>query len=448
MKNLRKIEKYTLFVFILMIYSCSSYKLINSNKNDVPKWISEPKKNYVVGYSEILLQNEYEKKFQLAQTKSINDVKRKIAYSIATIITSSFSIESRESVVNSLVSFREDTESITKIETSEIPKLTGITIGNIDSCYWEIVKENKKYKLRYFILYPFNQSNIDLYVEKWQIYENSLLNKINDIQNKEYKSIENLLNDISLLEYFSENSSENIRFKSYTALNILKSKISNVSYKIIDYSLGKLIFTLVYNGKIIQTDIMPEIEGHNGISFLKKYKEKNQYIINYDYSECNLSRRSFINIKFDLGLHGDISFSLEIDLSNSTLTKVSNELVSPIKIVCAEWKKGFLFNSCISHDFHFTICSHFQGSFKINKIELIIYKKDRYENKYRKDDNIVFNNLNLNFSGKGIHTFSLNLKGHGFDYDYNYLSEGRIHYINNYNNKSTFFSFSDIETIH
>ena len=50
-------------------------------------------------------------------TKSINDVKRKIANSIATIVTSSYSFESRESIINSLVSFREDTESITKVKS-------------------------------------------------------------------------------------------------------------------------------------------------------------------------------------------------------------------------------------------------------------------------------------------------------------------------------------------
>ncbi|MFW5781257.1 MAG: hypothetical protein ACOCXD_01680 [Bacteroidota bacterium] len=152
----------------------------------------------------------------------------------------------------------------------------------------------------------------------------------------------------------------------------------------------------------MKTNKTPEIQS-NCASITKTESEKTEWRILYDFNECKIKNKNYIEITFDYDF-SSITQKIPFDVSE--------------KMVAIEINKNISFQSLerdIFSNNRKVLCMIPVNAlsplpFKIERVELDIRRKSRTFTGKSKDKNLpslVFDNLNFKMQGKGIHYFKI-----------------------------------------
>lgn len=150
-----------LLLTTLLSNECFAQKVKDRNKRK-PDWVDEQPANFIVVCSTGSDMEE-------AKTKSINNVRERIASSISSSVKSTFTQTTKEEITGADRFWNEGSESKILIETQLAGALSGVSESFANDVYWEKIVTKKLVSFNYCILYPFSRTDLDGFMAQFEI---------------------------------------------------------------------------------------------------------------------------------------------------------------------------------------------------------------------------------------------------------------------------------------
>ncbi len=433
-----------LFIITILIFqwSCDSLKVIEKSAPQKPLWIYAIEKDYLVGEGS---GNDYNE----AKYNALQMVKEKIVSSVAQSITFEQNIKVNETRYKRAVEFLEEYTSKITSKTGNTAYLQGISLSQASDYYWEKQRENQIETIYYYIKYPFTENDIKVLMNEWEEQEKLLTERLDTLKFNEsdHKTVESIISEIEELQYLSGFFVDQRKAVADISINNLKNKLDAIQIVPIVDTLGVYNYFLQLGNEPIKTMQKPQVRSNCAqLTLLEADKEFAR--IQYNYDQCLVEKENYLEILYSFE-EWELNHITPFDVS---IKKVSIENNSDISFSSVR-KKTFKKDHTIKC--HFTIYSKSPVPFTINKIEFIpqLCRRNcnRYYN-YKSYPIVIIENVNLDFSGKGNHSFEVLVnvpksksKQWASTNGTSTKISGKIYYSSKLTGESKICEFSDLE---
>lgn len=277
------------------------FKLVEtSNPKGKPEWVTSFRDGY------IKVQTVEAATLTEAEDKVYNDLLGEIAKSVSSNIEVTVDHTTESIIMEKGITVTEYVETVKSeavLKVAKMPDFQGISITNADKYYerYYCKKTGEEY-YNYYLLYPFSRFELENLIQKYNANERAIMDRIvkdENVANDFYRTddIENAIRDLDNLA--SELGSSDFRIPRIdSAKGMLKSIIKRITIEVTDNRRQKMIFRLVYDGRIIGSSSMPKLSSKCAQDFDCK-KDGDDYVLKYDDAYCYYDN-DYIKISFNL----------------------------------------------------------------------------------------------------------------------------------------------------
>lgn len=388
---------FLLLIYSLFFTSCASLKIVERSAKEKPIWINGLEQNFLTGVG---VGNNYDE----AKMIALQMVKEKIVSAVAQSISFEQNIQVNESRYRNAYKFLEEYTSKSTSKSGNISYLQGVSLSKASDYYYEKHRENKIEKFFYYIKYPFSQEDIEKLIVEWKKQEDLLSQRLDSLKfnEKNYSSVESIIEEIEELQYLSDFFVDQRKAVSDISIKSLQNKLNSILVVPFIDTAGIYSYQLMLGENEISTNQIPVIKS-NCAKILKVDARKSSGNIFYEFDNCNIEDQNYIEIDYNFE-EWKLSHKVPFDVSSK---KISIEQINNISFISV--KKGW-FSSKHLIKCYFTVYSKSPVPFKINRIELtpMLCKMDCPEvGDYKRYPGIIFENVNQKFDGKGPHSFEV-----------------------------------------
>lgn len=444
-KQFKYFQSFCIFqlIFLLLILSsCANLKVIEKSAPQKPGWIYGIEKDYLTGEGSGKDYNE-------AKYDALQMVKEKIVSSVAQNISFEQNIEVNETRYKRAIEFLEEYTSKTTSKSGNRAYLQGVSLSKTTDFYWEKHRVNRIEKIFYYIKYPFTESDIQNLITEWEAQEDELSQRLDTLKfNKNgHDTVESIIAEIEELQYLSGFFVDQRKSVAEISIKNLKNKLNAIQIIAEIDTLGSYNYQLFLGNDVIETMQKPHITS-NCANIEEVINSNNNTFIEYSYDDCLVDEVNFLEIAY-LFEEWSLNHKAPFDVS---LKKISIENKSDI-IFSSVSKK--LFGKEHRIKCHLNIYSKSPVPFTINKIELLpqlCRVNCERNNNYKNFPIVIIEDVNLNFSGKGNHDFTVcvnvpkskSIKWASRNGKSTKIS-GKIYYSSKLTNEKKIYEFSDLE---
>jgi hypothetical protein len=413
-----------LFILILIAINLFSQEKVVKHDGDGQKWINTLESGYIItsGRAESL---------ELAQQQAIHNVKQSIVQSVAEHIKVNTSNKTTE--LNGDVNLFLNTYSAdVKTESGNVPFLKGISLSKVEGWYWEKIKNTKTKAIfyRYYIRYPFSDSELNALIAAYQKNDRELTERLNTVFNiinnttslDEMLAANNNLREMNGI--FKDQRKQQVR----TGLAVFQSTIKSLAVVAVENNPGKMEVVLVSGTREFTVAKLPRVNSPCA-SVEEISSNEGTILITYNYDYCKVgSDQNYLEFYFSIG-------SVRIkDVVHFNVTAYKVEMSIKGKVQME------LINNLAKLDI--SLKTTYNTAFTITRIELELPN----------DKLLIFEPLELFVDSKGTHQLkagkSLSSK------DLNYINNasfksisGRIFYIQGNTQITSSYRFYKVDII-
>ena len=444
-KTPKEFQSFNIFHLIflsLILSSCANLKVIDQSSSQKPAWIHGIEKDYLTGEGSGKDYNE-------AKYDALQMVKEKIVSSVAQNISFEQNIEVNETRYNRAIEFLEEYTSKTTSKSGNRAYLQGISLSKATDFYWEKHRVNRIEKIFYYIKYPFTESDIQNLISEWEEQEGQLSQRLDTLKFSKngHNTVESIIAEIEELQYLSGFFVDQRKSVAEISIKNLKNKLNAIQIVPEIDTIGAYNYQLSLSNNVIETMQKPTISSNCAKIEEVIMSNKNNYI-KYSYDDCLVDEENFIEITY-LFEEWRLNHKTPFDVS---LKKISIENNSDISFSSVD-KRFFKKDHRIKC--HLNIYSKSLIPFTIDKIELLPQlcrgNCEQYKN-YKNFPIIIIEDVNLNFSGKGNHDFTVYInvpksKSNQWASRNGKSTKisGKIYYSSKLTNEKNIYEFSDLE---
>jgi len=383
--------KKTLFTFValflLSAFAFTQVKVVDKSGRK-PSWVNGLEKGYIITLGS-------HDNIEEAKAKAILSVKEQIVSSVADNVKVKTESNVQETNYNNAInSFLESYQSSTASQTGDVNYLQGISITKVEEFYWEKLynKKNKVYTYHFHIKYPFSQFEISKLVSDYKMKDRKLTEQLEDLiaQKDKMRSIEGIEGNIKALETLKESFVDKRKDQAALAITDYRNLLKSIEIIDLGSGLGEIVYGLKLNGNIITSSKKAKITS-NCARITDKRKDGNNFVVEYDYSECYEDPDNHVKVRYSKG-----SIKIEKEFYfDITETKAKVNISNDIIFRTIE-KDGDIVNlsKCTM-----TLNSKYDSPFVVERVIL----------QWDKASAVIIDNLEIEFKGEGNHVLEFEI---------------------------------------
>ena len=380
-----------------------------------PKWVNALEKDYiiVVGTGATI---------DLARQQGLMMIKESIVEAVAVNVRTQTNIRTEE-VTNrsSVLLFLESFSSNTTSESVKVPFLQGISLAQAEGYYWEKLRSRDgTIRYAYHIRYPFPVVDMNRLAFEFKLRDEELTAKLERLTSENYypasvEEIESLIGELRILaDYFPDGRKDlaNLAIRRYNGM------LSSIEITDAGSTLGSVRYVLRLGQRTITTVKKPVIRSESA-TILGSNQDKGVWTVKYDHSDCYADMKNSVVVRYRFGTN-NVEKVFYFDISQSKVDIFMSQAIGFRK----EQMTGDLVERFVAD---LTISSKTDAPFTVIKVIL----------EFKGLPQIVVDNINRSFSGKGVHSLALNIERPLNSAASSSLGKtvvqmnGFIHYINN-----------------
>jgi hypothetical protein len=319
---------------------------------------------------------------ELAQQQAINNVKQSIVNSVAEHIKVTTTNNTTE-LNGEVNSFLNTYTSKVETESGDLSFLKGVSLSKSEGWYWEKIKnkETKAIFYRYYIRYPFSESELNVLIAAYQKNDRELTERLNTelsiIDNTgsldELLAANNRLRE--MIDIFKDQRKRMVRI----GLSVFKSTMQSLAVVAIENNPGIMKAVLLSGDRKFTVAKLPRVNSPCA-SVEEISSNEEALIITYNYDYCKVgSDQNYLEFYFSIGtirikdaVHFDVTaYKVEMSVNGKVQMRLINNLAK----------------------LDISLKTDYNTAFTISRIEL-----DLPGNKL-----LVFDKLELQVNGKGTH---------------------------------------------
>lgn len=377
----------TILALVFMVFeSVAQNRVVDRSSRQRPEWVDGVMTNYIIalgsGHS-----------IDAARQNAMIRVKEMIVNSVANNVRTKSELRTEQVNNNNVFRFLEHFTSQTLTQSANLPYLQGISPSRAEDFYWEIV-ENRRTKAQtiyYHIKYPFPHFELMMLIDEFVKADRYLTDKLEStIASLEtFTTVEELVQYIGELEHMANNFIDQRKSKADLALIQARTMLGSIQLIELENIPGRLVYNLQLGNRIITTSGRPTIRSKCAIvnSVLPRH---NSTVIEYDYANCYDDPANNLQVlyRFDNARIENTFFF------NVKQFRAEIFVTDDIHFRALDWQGDY-----ITHfECFITVISRYESPFFIDRIVL----------EFRHLPPVIFNDLNLEFEGKGAHRITLN----------------------------------------
>lgn len=360
-----------------------------------PKWVDALEKDYiiVVGTGETI---------DVARQKALMMIKESIVEAVAVNVKTQSNLRTEE-VTNrsSVLHFLESFTSNTTSESAKVPFLQGISLSQAEGFYWEKIEKrgsvtyafgrgNTTYYYAYHIRYPLPIVDINRLAFEFKLRDEELTAKLRSLTSDDFfpasvEEIETVIGELRILaDYFIDGRKDmaNMAIRRYTDM------LGSITIADAGSTLGTVRYLLKLGNRGITTVKKPILRSESA-TILNSSQQGGIYTINYDYSECYPDLKNSVIVRYRFGTNSvEKSFYFDV-----LLTKVDIYMSRAIGFHKVQTGQ----DNIERYNANIVISSKTAAPFTVTKVIL----------EFKGLPQVVAENLNMSFSGKGDHSLDL-----------------------------------------
>ncbi len=388
MKILRNITILLLVATFFPIGLQAQYKVLEKSERKKPGWVNATIEDFIIVTGR-------GKTIDEAKKQVLPLVREEIMNSVAVYVKSKSEVtienENRNNVINTIERFK----NTSTLETADIPFLKGLSMNKVSEYYWEKLKDkqSKEITVAYHVMYPFSKADLKKLLAEFNKKEKEMTDKLNNIADNidKIKSIEEISTKIKQLQTLEDYFIDSRKEKAHLAKTQLKDMLKSIEIVPIENTLGTLKYGLKIGEKFYTTSQKPKYKNSECVTVTSRTSKGHVQVIKYTYEDCMEDEKNSITVKY------------RYSNSKPTKTFYFDVAANTVKIFLrgdinmkANNKDGDNVNS---FNCDFTLVSKYDAPFIITKVIL----------NWPNMSPVTINNINKEFSGKGVHSFVLDV---------------------------------------
>lgn len=369
-----KIISTFLLLFIITLSTVAQEKVVQ-REGDPGKWINTLESGYIITSGRAA---ELEQAKQLA----LDHVKLSIVQSVAErveVTTVHTTTELSGDVTSFLDTWKEDVAT----ESGNVPFLKGISMSKVEGWYWEKIKNKSSKQLfyRYHIKYPFSDQELNALIAAYEKNDRELTDRLeNEIYIIDHtSSLDELVAAQSRLREMSGIFKDQRKQQVSAGLAAFKATMQTLSVVPLSNHPGEMIVLLKSGDRMFAVEKSPRVSSPCAeILEVTDIEGKTRVTYSYDYCRAG-SDQNILAFYYTLGairLKDEVRFDItayqvELSMGGTIQLNLINNLAKisiPVK-------------------------TEYNTAFTITRIEL------EFENDFQ----LIFDDTQLLFAGKGIH---------------------------------------------
>ncbi|OFY91761.1 MAG: hypothetical protein A2266_07775 [Bacteroidetes bacterium RIFOXYA12_FULL_40_10] len=375
----------SLFLLLLIPVLAGSQEKVIEKSGPKPKWVNGLEKDYVivVGTGATL---------DLARQQALMMIKESIVEAIAVNVKTNTNIRTEEvSNRKNVFMFLETFSSNTTSESQKVPFLQGISLAQAEGFYWEKLQSRELgTQYAYHIRYPFPVVDMNRLAFEFKLRDEELTAKLERLSAETFypssvEEIESIIGELRILaDYFMDGR----RDVANLAIRRYNSMLSSIELSDAGSTLGTVRYVLKLGSRMITTVKKPIIR-----SECAKFTGTDQYqgvwSIKYDHSDCYGDLKNNIVVRYRFGSN-NVEKIFYFDINQTKVDIFVSQAIGFRKEKLAE-------DSVARAKVDIAISSKTDAPFTVTKVIL----------EFKGLPQIIVENINQSFSGKGIHNLSL-----------------------------------------
>ncbi len=388
MKIIKNITLLVLIATFLPIGIQAQYKVLEKSKRKKPGWVNATVEDYIIVTGR-------GKTIDEAKKQVLPAVRNEIMNSVAVYVKSKSEMtienENKNNVINTIERFK----NTSTVETADIPSLKGLSLNKVSDYYWEKLKDkqSKEISVAYHVMYPFSKADLKKLLAEFNKKEKEMTDKLNGIIDNidNITSLEEISTKIKQLKTLENYFIDNRKEKAQLAQTRLKDMLKSVEIVPIENNLGTLKYGMKIGDKFYKTSQKPKYKNSECVTVTSRTSKGHVQIIKYTYEDCMEDEKNSITVKYRYG-NSKPTKTFYFDVAANT---VKIFLRGEINMKAKSKDAG----NVNSFNCDFTLVSKYGAPFVITKVIL----------NWPKMVPITVDNVDMEFSGKGVHSFVLDV---------------------------------------
>jgi len=367
-----------LLLFSIVAMGFAQEKVVDKSKRRAPKWVNGVQQNYIIamGFGESI---------QEAKNVAMDNVKSKIASSVAVFVKTKSETRSEQVNNNNTFKFFDSFQTSTSVETADLPFLKGISINRASDFYWEKLKNKKTKKIHYnyHIKYAFTEYDMRKLIKEFEAIDKKLTDQLNELLDARntVSSVEEIEANIKKLQNLVPAFRDQRKMQAQEGILEYKKMLKSINLVITEKELGRVVYVLKIGNQVITTSRKPKIKS-DCAQITNVQPQDDEWLVEYLWENC----------------YEDDENSISISLKAGTARFKRKVIFDITKKMLGIFVKNDI-NITSDDGFEFTIpfTMEHAGNITIDKVIL----------KWKKYPALIFNNIGQSFSAKGDHDLKL-----------------------------------------
>lgn len=280
---------------LLAISAGAQTKVVEKSAKKVPGWLNTAVEDY-------LIVSVTANSLAEGQSKALMEITERIIQSVASNVSVSKRNELSEVNINGEIESKDAFSQVSKIKSTNLPFLKGISLSNVEEIYWEKVqdKATKKEHYNYSVKYPFSRLQQKKLVAEFEAMDAEKVAQYKALEQRiqEIESVDEIKQAITELNTLSEYFFDEVRLSQvkgliarykqlYDALSVTGTFIEN----------GKYQCQVLLDGSPVRVSVNPKVTS-NCAGQLSARPSEGMFIISYNAEDCLPEEDNFLNISF------------------------------------------------------------------------------------------------------------------------------------------------------
>lgn len=373
------------FLLLAAFVATAQEKVVDKSHRSRPEWVDGTVTDYIIALGSASSIDE-------ARQNAIIRVKELIVTSIADNVKSRTELNTESVNDNSVFSFLQTFKSQTLTQSADMPYLQGISPARVEDYYWEKLenRQTKSQKVNYYVKYPFPRREMILLMDEFITADRAMTKKLDDIifGLDTLTSVEGLIQACKELEHMSNTFIDQRKSKAELGLIQANNLLKSTQIILKENVPGQLIYSLQLGQRMMTTVQKPFTKSNCAIITSVLPQQKNT-VINYHYNNCyddpsneiSISYR-FDNTKLENSFFFNINqYSVEIFMKDDIIFRA------------LDWQGDYI----TEFECFISVISKHDSPFFIDRIVL----------DFKGLPPLMFNDLGIEFEGKGTHRITL-----------------------------------------
>lgn len=380
-------RKLSIIAMLTMICAVSfaQERVVDKSQRSRPSWVDGVVTDYIIALGSGSTIDE-------ARENAIIRVKELIVTSIADNVKTRSELNTEAVNDNSVHSFLQTYTSQTLTQSADIPYLQGISPARVEEYYWEKIenRQTREQKVHYHVKYPFPRREMVLLIDDFVTADRALTRKLDEIIENlgSHTTVESLLQAARELEQMSKTFIDQRKNRAELGLVQANNLLKSIQIVLHENIPGRMVYGLQLGERPITTVQRANVRSNCAV-IQSVLPEQDKMVVNYHYDNCYDDPQNaitiayrFDNARVENSFHFNIKqYSVEIFLSDDIIFRAM------------DWQGDYI----TEFDCFITINSKYDSPFYIDRIVL----------DFRGLPSLMFNNLNVEFEGKGSHNLTL-----------------------------------------